>query len=114
MDEYQKEIGDLRREVETLVEAEGDAKEIRDLEDQIVILDAIYARAGELFERGRGDDDLRRRLRMRGYGDWTLDNVYAFVYEQSVELPDGTPREFAEEIRETDFANRLEPGPSLN
>jgi hypothetical protein len=109
MDEYVKEIRDLRQEVETLVEAEGDQREIRDLEDQIGILDAIYSRAGELFERGREDADLRRRLRTRGYGDWTLDNVYAFVYEQSVELPDASPREFAEEIRETDFADRLEP-----
>ena len=108
MDEYLKEIRDLRREVEQLVEAEGDQREIRDLEDQIGILDAIYSRAGELYERGREDADLRRRLRMRGYGDWTLDHVYAFVYEQSVELPDGTPKEFAEEIRDADFANRLE------
>ena len=111
MDEYQKEIRDLRQEVEELVEAEGDQREIRDLQDQIGILDAIYSRAGELFERGRRDDDLRRGLRMRGYGEWTLDNVYAFVYEQSVELPDGSPKQFAEEILDTDFGDRLEPGP---
>jgi hypothetical protein len=108
MDEYTKEIRDLQREVDDLVEAEGDKKEIEDLQIQIDVLSAIYRQAQELYDRGRADAELRRGLKLRGYGDWTLDNVYAFVYEQAVELPDEGPKAFADDIRQTDFAGLLE------
>jgi hypothetical protein len=108
MDEYAKEIRDLQQEIDRLVEAEGDKKEIADLEMQVEVLSAIYRQAEALYRRGEADRELRRGLRLRGYGDWTLDNVYAFVYEQAVELPDEGPKAFADDIRQTDFAGRLE------
>ena len=86
MDDYQKEIADLETQVDQLVEEEGDAKTIAELSMQLEILKAIYARATDLYSRGVKDEGLRYGLRIQGYGDWTIDNVYAFVYERSVEL----------------------------
>ena len=107
MDDYSREIGDLQQEVERLVEAEGDPQEIAELEMQIRVLRALYAQATTLFNRGREDTDLRRQLVIRGYGEWTLDNVYAFVFEAAVELPDAEPRAFVNDISDTDFAGLL-------
>ncbi len=107
MDDYSKEISDLQREVERLVEAEGDPQEIAELEIQIRVLIALYGQATTLYERGRDDPDLRRQLVIRGYGEWTLDNVYAFVFETAVDLPDVEPKAFLNDISHTDFASLL-------
>ena len=104
MDDYQKEIADLETQVEQLVEAEGDAKTIAELTMQLEILKAIYSRALDLLARGRGDEGLRYGLRIQGYGDWTLDNVYAFVYERAVELEPRAHSAFVGGIKTTDFA----------
>ncbi len=107
MDDYQKEIADLETQVEQLVEAEGDAKTIAELSMQLEILKAIYARATDLFQRGKQDEGLRYGLRIQGYGDWTLDNVYAFVYERSVELEPKAHSAFVGGIKNADFALML-------
>jgi hypothetical protein len=107
MDDYQKEIADQEREVERLVEAEGDATTIAELSMQLEILKALYSRATDLYQRGRTDDGLRYGLRIQGYGDWSLDNVYAFVYERSVELEAGAHSAFVGGIRTADFALML-------
>jgi predicted translin family RNA/ssDNA-binding protein len=107
MDDYSKEISDLQREVERLVEAEGDPQEIAELEMQIRVLKALYEQATTLYEQGRDDPDLRRQLVIRGYGEWTLDNVYAFVFETAVDLPDAEPKAFVNDISHTDFASLL-------
>jgi hypothetical protein len=46
-------------------------------------------------------------LRIQGYGDWTIDNVYAFVYERSVELEPKAHSAFVGGIKATDFALML-------
>ena len=111
MDDYQKEIADLERQIEQLVEAEeqgdGDARTIAELTMQLEILKAIYARALDLLSRGRSDEGLRFGLRIQGYGEWSLDNVYAFVYERSVELEPGPHNVFVGGIKHTDFALML-------
>ena len=107
MDDYQKEIADLETQVEQLVEAEGDAKTIAELSMQLEILKAIYSRATDLYKRGLADEGLRYGLRIQGYGDWGLDNVYAFVYERSVELEPGAHGAFVGGIRSADFALML-------
>ena len=104
MNDYQKEIADLETQIDQLVEAEGDAKTIAELSMQLEILKAIYARAIDLLERGKKDGDLRYGLRIQGYGDWTLDNVYAFVYERAVELEPRAHGAFVGGIKTTDFA----------
>ena len=108
MDDYQKEISDLERQIEDLVEAEGDKQTIADLSMQAEILKALYAQARELFDRGAEDPDLRHALKLKGYGDWSLDNVYAFVYERAVELPPTAHQAFLGGIRDADFAAILE------
>ena len=107
MDDYQKEIADLERQIELLVEADGDAKTIAELTMQLDILKAIYTRATDLFLRGRTDEGLRYGLRIQGYGDWNIDNVYAFVYERSVELDAGPHSAFVGGIKTTNFALML-------
>ncbi len=109
MDDYQKEIADLEVQVEQLVEAEGDAKTIAELSMQLEILKAIYTRASDLFQRGKKDEGLRYGLRIQGYGDWTIDNVYAFVYERSVELEPRAHSAFVGGIKTADFALMLNP-----
>ena len=104
MDDYQKEIADLELQVEQMVEAEGDAKTIAELSMQLEILRAIYSRAIDLLARGQSDEALSYGLRIQGYGDWTLDNVYAFVYERAVELEPKAHSAFVGGIKETDFA----------
>lgn len=104
MDDYQKEIADLEAQVEHLVQAEGDAKTVAELTMQLEILKAIYVRALDLLARGKTDEALRYGLRIQGYGDWTLDNVYAFIYERSVEIEPKVHSAFVGGIKATDFA----------
>ena len=107
MDDYQKEIADLEAQVEQLVEQEGDARTIAELSMQLEILKAIYARATDVYGRGRDDEGMRYGLRIQGYGDWTLDNVYAFVYERAVELEPKAHSAFVGGIKNADFALML-------
>lgn len=103
MDEYAAEIADLQKQVEALIAAEGDKDTIAELEMQLEVLKAIYRQAVRLFEAGEPDPDLHASLAMRGYGTWSMDSVYAFVYEQAVELPAAGHQSFVGGIRETDF-----------
>ena len=109
MDDYQKEIADLETQVDHLVEEEGEAKTIAELSMQLEILRAIYARTSDLYSRGVKDEGLRYGLRIQGYGDWTIDNVYAFVYERSVELEPHAHSAFVGGIKAADFALMLNP-----
>jgi hypothetical protein len=107
VDDYQKEIADLEAQVERLVEEEGDARTISELSMQLDILKAMYGRATDLYHRGQIDENLRYGLRIQGYGDWTLDNVYAFVYERAVELEPKAHSAFVGGIKNADFALML-------
>jgi hypothetical protein len=109
VDDYQKEIADLETQVEQLVEGEGDPKTIAELSMQLEILKAIYARATDVYQRGLKDEGLRYGLRIQGYGDWNIDNVYAFVYERSVELEPNAHNAFVGGIKNADFALMLNP-----
>ena len=109
VDDYQKEIADLETQVDRLVEEEGDARTIAELSMQLEILRAIYARATDLYQRGAKDEGLRYGLRIQGYGDWNIDNVYAFVYERSVELEPRVHSAFVGGIKNADFALMLHP-----
>jgi hypothetical protein len=109
VDDYQKEIADLETQVDHLVEEEGDAKTIAELSMQLEILKTIYARAIDLHQRGLKDEGLRYGLRIQGYGDWNMENVYAFVYERSVELEPRAHSAFVGGIKAADFALMLNP-----
>jgi hypothetical protein len=111
MDEYAKEIADLQAQIDAMVEAEGDKKEIAELQMQLEILRVLYWQAIHLYDGGELDPELRERLALRGYGEWTLDNVYAFVYETSVDMPAAGHHSFLGEIRDTDFSRLLAGSP---
>jgi hypothetical protein len=104
VDEYSQEINELQAQVDAMIEAEEDKKLIADLEIQLQILRAIYQQATLLLAEGQSEGELRQSLAVRGYGDWTLDNVYAFVYERSVELESKAHSAFVGGIKTTDFA----------
>ena len=110
MDDYAREIADLKAEIEAMQEAEEDPAEISELQMQAEVLTELYQRARELYAAGEGDEDLKRSLKVRGYGDWTLDNVYAFVYESAIDLPGDGHHAFVGGIRESDFAGLLSDG----
>jgi hypothetical protein len=107
MDEYAKEIGDLQAQIDAMVEEEADKKEIAELQMQLEILRALYRQATHLYACGESNPELRQSLALRGYGEWTLDNVYAFVYETSVDMPADGHHSFLGEIRDTDFERLL-------
>ena len=111
MDDYQREISDLEAEIDRMLEEEEDPKEISELQMQLEILRALYQRTAELRQAGQNDPDLQRQLRLRGYGDWRFENVYAFVYESSVDLPGQGHQAFVGGIRESDFAALLKAAP---
>jgi hypothetical protein len=107
VDDYLPEINELQAQVDAMIEAEESPKEISELQMQLEILRALYGQAMLLLEAGRHDLELRQGLALKGYGEWTLDNVYAFVYETSVDLPAEGHRSFLGEIHDTDFAGLL-------
>ena len=107
MDDYAREIADLKSEIEAMQEAEEDPKDIAELEMQLEILSELYRRARELLAAGANAPDLQRALQLRGFGAWTLENVYAFVYESAVDLPVQGHQAFVGGIRESDFAGLL-------
>jgi len=107
VDEYAKEISDIQAQVDAMVEEEADKREIAELQMQLEIHRALYRQAGHLFQLGEASPELRQSLAIRGYGEWTLDNVYAFVYETSVEMPSNGHHSFVGEIRDTDFQRIL-------
>jgi len=107
VDDYAIEIADLQAQVERLIEAEEDRQLIADLQMQVEVLQAIYRQAVALHQAGRDDRDMRHALAVRGYGEWTLDSVYAFVYESAVDLPSDGHHSFVGDIRHTDFGSLL-------
>ena len=113
MDEYAKEISDLAAQIDAMVEAEAEKKEIAELQMQLEILRALYRQATHLLDLGERSSELCESLALRGYGDWTLDNVYAFVYETSVDLPVAGHHSFLGEIRDTDFGRLLVASPTV-
>jgi len=113
MDEYAKEISDLAAQIDAMIEEEADKKEIAELQMQLEILRTLYRQATHLLESGQRSPGLRESLALRGYGEWNLDNVYAFVYETSVDLPVDGHHSFLGEIRDTDFGRLLAGSPTM-
>ena len=105
MDEYTIEMNDLRRQIAKLKFERADLALIEELEAQLRILRAIYDATLGLF--GEPSALLARRLRERGLGDWTFDNVYSYVYEEAVSLDPGE-HDLAFQIQSHDYRAHLE------
>ena len=106
MDEYQIEIGEIRRQLAKLRADEAPARIIEDYEAQLRILQALYRSALETFAGGETDRRLRTALDELGFGEWTLTNVYSFIYDAATDAePDG--RDLANVISHTDWTESL-------
>ncbi|TMB91573.1 MAG: hypothetical protein E6J45_05300 [Chloroflexi bacterium] len=106
MDEYQLEIQSVQQALARLRSQEAAADLIDEYEAELRNLKALYRATVETFSAGEDDRRMRDALTLLGFGGWTLANVYAFVYDLSVDIePDG--RELAAVVDDTDFAGSL-------
>ena len=106
MDEYQLEIQSAQQALARLRSQEAAADLIDEYEAELRNLKALYRAAAETFGAGRQDPRMRDALLQLGFGEWTLANVYGFVYDLSVDIePDG--RELAAIVDDLDFAGSL-------
>ncbi len=106
MDEYQLEINEIRRTLARLKADKAEASLIEEYEAELRNLRALYQAATETLEAGRSDPRLRAALAELGFGEWTLQNVYSFVYEAAMAEEDDT-RDLANVITHTDYATSL-------
>jgi hypothetical protein len=107
VDEYQLEIQSLRRTLARLRDEEADSALIEEYETEYRNLSSLYQAATDTFYADRSEPRLPVALASLGFGDWTLNNVYSFVYDASMELPVDDGRELARRIDETDYAASL-------
>ena len=106
MDEYQLEIQQLTQQLARLREAEADPGLIEEYAAELRNLSALYRASRETYEAGMGDRRLPQALVRAGFGAWTLENVYSFIYDVSMELPlDG--QELSALVDGTDYAGSL-------
>ncbi len=106
MDEYELEIGQVRRTLAKLVAGHGDPLVIHEYELELRNLRALYQAATETYTAGLSQPAPRQALRVTGFGEWTLPAVYAFVYEASMEL-DADAERLAAAVAETDYVASL-------
>lgn len=107
VDEYQIEIQSIRR---TLSRLKGDKAEpalIEEYEAELRNLVALYDAATAAFESGDQDGRLETALGLLGFGDWSFDNVYSFVYDAALETEAEDDRDLANIINHTDYAATL-------
>lgn len=105
--EYLLEISATKTLIERLRLAEADPVIIEEHEVELRNLQALYAAAFELFEDGEKDARLPQALHDAGFGEWTLDNVYSFVYDCTLENPESSVKDVATIVHDTDFAGTL-------
>lgn len=106
MDEYQLEISSLRVTLSRLRAEQADPEVIEEYEAELRILQAIYAAAVQTLAAGEVDLMLPRVLDELGFGDWSLPNVYSFVYDAVLEM-DEAGHDLAARVSQTDFAGAL-------
>ena len=106
MDEYQLEIREIRRTLARLRAANAREELIEEYEAELRNLKALYQAAVDTLEAGKGDARMRGALSDLGFGHWTLENVYSFVYDAAMAAePDD--RDLANVITHTDYATSL-------
>jgi signal transduction histidine kinase len=106
VDEYELEIADVRRTLARLKADKAEAALIEEYEAELRNLKALYQAAVDTLDAGRADARMRGALNDLGFGDWTLENVYSFVYDAAMAAePDD--RDLANVITHTDYATSL-------
>ncbi len=106
MDEYQLEIQSIRSTLARLRADEADPELIEEYEAELRILMALYQAATELLEAGWKDERLRVILTDLDFGDWTMENVYSFVYDAALDM-DESGHDLAARVGQTDFVRAL-------
>jgi hypothetical protein len=106
VDEYQLEIQSIRSTLNRLRAEEADPELIEEYEAELRILMGLYAAAMETLEVGRSDARLRTVLAELDYGDWTMENVYSFVYDAALDM-DESGHDLAARVGQTDFVGAL-------
>jgi hypothetical protein len=106
VDEYQLEIQSIRSTLIRLRADEADPELIEEYEAELRILMALYTAATETYEAGHRDVRLRTVLADLDFGDWTMENVYAFVYNAALDM-DESGHDLAARLGQTDFVTAL-------
>jgi hypothetical protein len=106
VDEYQLEIQSIRSTLIRLRADEADPELIEEYEAELRILMALYEAATETLDAGLSDARLRAVLDELGFGDWTMENVYSFIYEAALDM-DESGHDLASRVGQTDFVGAL-------
>ncbi len=106
MNEYQLEIANLKRTLEKARIDEAAPEIIEEYAAELRNLAALFEASKTVFEAGESESVIPRALDLVGYGDWTFDNVYSYVYDAAIsEELDG--RELSSIVNATDYAASL-------
>ena len=106
MDEYQLEINQIRRTLAGLKADKADPSLIEEYEAELRNLRALYQAAVDTLEAGTREPRIRAALAELGFGGWTLQNVYSFVYDAAMAAEEDE-RDLANVITHTDYATSL-------
>jgi hypothetical protein len=106
VDEYQLEINEVRRTLARLKADRAEQALIDEYEAELRNLRALYDAARATLDAAAGEPRLPRALAELGFGAWTLQNVYSFVYEAAMATDTGG-RDLANVINHTDYAASL-------
>ena len=82
---------------------------IEEYEFELRNLTAIYKAAQHCLGMGADDIALQRTLAELGYGEWSLTNVYSFVYDAAMDA-DVSGEDLAALVNQTDYAATLRAG----
>jgi hypothetical protein len=104
--EYFQEIRELQAKLAELQENESEPTLIVEYATEVKILVALLDAARELEDKVAAEPELGEHLLARGFKPDRFRDIYAFVYEQALEI-DRAGAEFAQAIRATDFAALL-------
>lgn len=104
--EYLQEIREVQTKLAELQENESEPALIEEYSTEVKILVALLDAARELEDKVVAEPELGEHLLARGFKPDRFRDIYAFVYEQALEI-DRAGSEFAQAIRATDFAALL-------
>ena len=106
MDEYHLEIQSIRSTLTRLRADQADPELIEEYEAELRILMALYTAATETLVAGENDARMRTILAELGFGDWTMENVYSFIYDAALDMAE-SGHDLAARVGQTDFAGSL-------
>ncbi|MBJ7609729.1 MAG: hypothetical protein JF887_09940 [Candidatus Dormibacteraeota bacterium] len=106
VDEYQLEIQAIRSTLTKLRADEADPELIEEYEAELRILVALYQAATETLQAGVTDRRLGDVLADLGFGDWTMENVYSFIYDAALDM-EVAGHDLAARVSQTDFVGAL-------